>query len=114
MTIRDVVIIGSGAAGSSAAFHLANANKKVTIVEKDLLPKLKPCGGGIAASVQELFPFSLEPIIEEVIKKVEFSWCLSDKVIANLPGSAPFWIVRRENLDLFFSLSKLLIKELNY
>ncbi|ABX08453.1 NAD(P)/FAD-dependent oxidoreductase [Prochlorococcus marinus] len=101
MTIRDVVIIGSGAAGSSAAFHLANANKKVTIVEKDLLPKLKPCGGGIAASVQELFPFSLEPIIEEVIKKVEFSWCLSDKVIANLPGSAPFWIVRRENLDLF-------------
>ena len=72
MTIRDVVIIGSGAAGSTAAFHLANANKKVTIVEKDSSPRIKPCGGGMAASVQDLFPFSLEPIVEEVIKKVEF------------------------------------------
>ena len=42
---------------------------------------------------------SSEPIIEEVINKVEFTWCLSDQVIAELPGSAPFWIVRREKLD---------------
>ena len=53
----------------------------------------------MAASVQQWFPFSLEPAVEQVIRQVDFSWCLEDPVIANLPGDAPFWIVRREKLD---------------
>ena len=31
--------------------------------------------------------------------EVDFSWCLTDPVVAELPGDAPFWIVRRERLD---------------
>ncbi|AAP99565.1 MULTISPECIES: NAD(P)/FAD-dependent oxidoreductase [Prochlorococcus] len=99
MNSIEVLIIGAGAAGSSAAFHLANSGVQVTIVDKKHGFLLKPCGGGMAASVQKWFPFSLEPIIEEVIQKVEFTWCLSDHVIAQLPGSSPFWITRREKLD---------------
>ena len=53
----------------------------------------------MAASVQQWFPFSLEPAVEQVIRQVDFSWCMEDPVIANLPGDAPFWIVRREKLD---------------
>ena len=53
----------------------------------------------MAASVQQWFPFSLSPAVDEVIERVEFSWCLTDPVVAELPGSAPFWIVRRERLD---------------
>ncbi|KGG16438.1 MULTISPECIES: NAD(P)/FAD-dependent oxidoreductase [unclassified Prochlorococcus] len=99
MSSVDVAIIGAGAAGSSAAFHLANAGIKVFVLEKNHSFPLRPCGGGMAASIQNLFPFSLDPVIDEVIRKVEFSWCLSDKVIAELPGSSPFWIVKREKLD---------------
>ena len=53
----------------------------------------------MAASVQQWFPFSLEPAVEQVIRQVDFSWCLEDPVVAELPGDAPFWIVRREKLD---------------
>ena len=53
----------------------------------------------MAASVQQWFPFSLEPAVEQVIRRVDFSWCLNDPVVAELPGEAPFWIVRRERLD---------------
>ena len=53
----------------------------------------------MAASVQQWFPFSLEPAVEQVIRRVDFSWCLGDPVVAELPGDAPFWIVRREKLD---------------
>ena len=53
----------------------------------------------MAASVQQWFPFDLAPAVDEVIERVEFSWCLEDPVVAELPGSAPFWIVRRERLD---------------
>ena len=53
----------------------------------------------MASSIQKYFPFELTPVVEEVIKKVEFSWNLSDNIIANLPGLSPFWIIRRESLD---------------
>ena len=55
----------------------------------------------MSAAVQNWFPFELLPIVDEVITNVEFSWCNTDKVIAELSGSSPFWIVKRENLDSF-------------
>ncbi len=103
MINQDVLVIGAGAAGSTAAFHLAKAGHKVTLLEKNSSNLIKPCGGGMAAAVQKWFPFDLMPIVDEVIKQVDFSWCLTDPVIAELPGSSPFWIVQREKLDLFIT-----------
>lgn len=55
----------------------------------------------MAASVQALFPFDLSPVVEAVIEQVRFTWKLADPVLAQLPGAAPFWIVRRAQLDAF-------------
>ena len=101
MTLKDVAIVGGGASGTTAAFHLANQGRKICILEKNTCSSSKGCGGGMSAAVQNWFPFELKPIIEEVIKNVEFTWCLSDTVVAELAGSSPFWIVKRENLDSF-------------
>ncbi len=101
MTLIDVAIIGGGASGTTTAFHLASKTKKVCILEKNVSSQDKTCGGGMSASVQNWFPFKLLPIVDEVISNVEFSWCNTDKVVAELSGSSPFWIVKRENLDSF-------------
>ena len=55
----------------------------------------------MAASVQRWFPFDLGPAVEQVIRRVRFTWCLEDAVVADLPGDAPFWIVRRSRLDTY-------------
>lgn len=57
----------------------------------------------MAASVQRLFPFDLRPAVDQVIERVRFTWCLEDPVIAELPGDAPFWIVRRSRLDAYLA-----------
>ena len=101
MTLIDVAIIGGGASGTTTAFHLANKSKKVCILEKNIFSPEKICGGGMSAAVQNWFPFKLLPIVDEVITNVEFSWCNTDKVVAELSGSSPFWIVKREKLDSF-------------
>ena len=101
MTLIDVAIIGGGASGSTTAFHLANKNKKVCILEKNISIPARTCGGGMSAAVQNWFPFNLIPIVDEVITSVEFSWHNTDKVVADLSASSPFWIVKREKLDSF-------------
>ena len=101
MILIDVAIIGGGASGLTTAFHLANKNKNVFILEKNISTPDRSCGGGMSAAVQNWFPFDLLPIVDEEIKNVEFSWNNADKVVAKLSGSSPFWIVKRESLDSF-------------
>jgi geranylgeranyl reductase family protein len=103
MPPADTIVIGAGPAGASAAFHLAHRGRDVVLLERQSPGRSKPCGGGMAASVQRWFPFDLSPVVDQVIRQVRFTWMLEDPVLANLPGEAPFWIVRRSNLDAFLA-----------
>jgi geranylgeranyl reductase family protein len=99
----DVIVVGSGVAGAAAAFHLAYRGRRVLLLEKQPMHRPKPCGGGMAASVQRWFPFDLSPAVDRVIERVRFTWGLEDPVNALLPGTSPFWIVRRSVLDAFLA-----------
>lgn len=46
----DVIIIGAGPSGASAAILLARAGWSVALVEKQVFPRRKVCGECIAAS----------------------------------------------------------------
>ena len=60
----DVIIVGSGPAGATAAYFLAVNGVKPLIIEKEKFPRYKTCGGGVVSRVKDLLPFDLDEILE--------------------------------------------------
>ena len=60
----EVVVVGSGPAGASAALCLATAGVKVAVLEKASLPRYKTCGGGVARRAFRLLPLSIRDAVE--------------------------------------------------
>jgi geranylgeranyl reductase family protein len=53
----DVVVVGAGPAGATAAKYLAEQHLQVLLLEKETLPRNKPCGGVIPLKILKMFPY---------------------------------------------------------
>ena len=71
MATHDVAIVGAGPAGSTAAYRLATAGARVLLLDKATFPRDKPCGGGVTGRAARLLPFSIEPVVEDVVDRLE-------------------------------------------
>jgi geranylgeranyl reductase family protein len=97
--VYDAIVVGAGPAGATAAYRLGEAGKRVLVLDKERLPRYKPCGGGMSRSLLERFPFDLSPVVEREIGKVRFHYCDGREVTAELPGQRPFVMVMRDRFD---------------
>jgi geranylgeranyl reductase family protein len=98
----DVIVVGAGPGGASAAYDLANTGARTLLVEKQKLPRHKTCGGGVTHKVAEILPFDLSPVVERTIHTVVFSYKMAQPT--ELRSEKPLvYMVRRNLFDNFLT-----------
>ena len=105
----DVIVVGAGPAGSTAAKLLGEAGISTLLLDKSAFPRDKPCGGGISARVIQRFPY-----LESALASIPVNWV--NKVYLESPAGfsvdyssdVPLYLmIRRCEFDnLLYSLAR--------
>jgi geranylgeranyl reductase family protein len=96
----DVIIVGGGPAGSTAARRASQAGLSVVVFDKARFPRYKPCAGGIQFGVNDLLDFDIKSISQRTISGITMfapSGFRVDCIPENrsMPGSS----IKREDFD---------------
>ena len=104
----DLVVCGAGPAGAIAAAHAAMAGLRVALVEKHRLPRHKPCGGGMPATVgSELAALVPEAVRDCGVTFMRHTWKGGEAQLGSVDGgdrsasgpSRALWMVQRPLFD---------------
>src|SRR5512143_1231718 len=96
----DVIVVGGGPGGSTAARLCAQAGVKTLLIEKERLPRYKPCGGCLSAKTVRLLGFDLSPVIENTIYGAKFTYRSEDPFFIESKNPIAF-LVMRDRFDQF-------------
>ena len=69
----DVVVVGAGPAGSSAARVAAERGARVLLLDRAQFPRYKTCGGGLIGTSLDYVPASVRATIEQHVTSVTFT-----------------------------------------
>ncbi len=98
MPTYDVIVAGSGPAGATTAYRLAKAGLSVLILERDYLPRYKPCGGGLSLKIDRILDIDIKDFIEATVFGAYFSY--GQKEGTHLMSEQPVaYMVMRDKLD---------------
>jgi geranylgeranyl reductase family protein len=96
----DVVVIGTGPAGSSAAEAAASAGARTLLLDRATLPRYKCCGGGLIGVSQRYAGVDLAPLVRDAVTRMTFSKDGRQAYTRRAAGAKPiFRLVMRADFD---------------
>ncbi len=105
----DVLVVGAGPAGATAARALALAGARVQLIDRARFPRNKPCGGAISMRVLRRFPHlpsALERIPTHRISRLHLEGPGGTSVLLSSPTPAALMIRRVEFDGLLVRLAE--------
>ena len=98
----EVLVVGAGPAGSIAAHQIASSGFEVTLLDRAKFPRDKPCGGGVTVRCESLLPFSIDPVVEDIINSAEIA-LRDEKSIFRESSQTLTYMTQRSKLDAFLA-----------
>jgi len=89
----DVIIVGAGPSGSTAAYHCAKSGLKTLLLDKEKFPRDKICGGGFGLIFKNV-PEETKSVVKQVTGDTKV---YIDKFKLSIPGG--FHMFRRRDFD---------------
>ena len=96
----DVLVVGAGPAGSTAAYRLAHEGASVLLADKAAFPRDKPCGGGLTMRAVRQLPFSVEPVVEDRTTRVRLGLDFTRRVERHMDEPLVL-MTQRKRLDAY-------------
>lgn len=95
----DIIVVGGGPAGASAAYELAHGGARVLVLEKARMPRHKACGGALSPRLGPILGLDLDALADEVIHRATFTF--RGKLPIEASSDRPMgYTVRRSEFDL--------------
>ena len=98
---HEVVVVGAGPAGSTAARELAARGRDVLLLDRARFPRDKPCGGGVTIRCAQLLPFDIAPVVEHVVTGAEVRLGHLGKRLRRDYDGVLTYMTQRRRLDSF-------------
>lgn len=96
----DVLVVGMGPAGATAAYQLSRAGLSVLGLDKATHPRYKVCGGGLSARIDRILEDDYKSVVEHTIYGIQFSYRGADPLL--IDSSSPIaYMVMRDRFDQF-------------
>ncbi len=96
--MHDVIVVGSGPAGSVLAYLLAKRGLDILILERETLPRYKSCGGGVTWKALQNIPFDVGEVLEH--KAVGGIVTYGGQQLLKVDAGRPVaWFVMRDRFD---------------